>query len=166
MSFDSDTHILTASRPQSLSRQDMFHLTGANSKGKSTKSPMCRSVTVSTDNGTSWKCESLFRPDDMDDTLSTVVEAKVAQAKLLDIVFEGQTLDSRVCLFDKRLYAFEMLAGFCWDVLRSSLFINCARREEKNLTYVIYRGESTIWPANLAASVPQSLEGLLHGRHQ
>lgn len=78
---------------------------------------MCGRVTVTADDGGAWQREALFRPNDMYDTLSLVVETKVREIEGLDVVLQSYTLRTRVSLFDKFVGCSERFPRCGRDVL-------------------------------------------------
>ena len=83
----------------------------------------------------------LLRPNDVDDSLAVVREAKEGQAELLDIVLEGETLSSRVGLLDERLGVLVRLAADGRDV-------------------VVDGSQSQVDSPDLASCLAQTFEGL------
>ena len=84
-----------------LSGQDVFHFTRSNTKGQSSKSTVGGSVRISTDGDTSRQSETLFRSNNVNNSLSFISERKVWQVKVLDIDFQLKHLCSTGGFFDK-----------------------------------------------------------------
>lgn len=94
-------HSNTCSRATCLSCQDMLHFTGSNTECQSTKRSMSCSVRVSTNRDTSWKSKSLFRSNNMDNSLTFIGHSKVFEPEIFDVLFELQHLCSTGSLFNK-----------------------------------------------------------------
>ena len=95
----------------------MLNLACANPKCEGAESSMRGGVTVTTDNGGTRKGEALLWTDDVDDALSLVPKAEVGQTEVLHVLFEGNTLSSRVVLFDEVGHVLEILPGGGGDIL-------------------------------------------------
>jgi hypothetical protein len=70
---------------------------------------MGRCVTVSTYDCGTRERKALLRTDDMYNTLASVIEAKIGNAKFLDIILKGHALKSRVFLLNE---GFDVLESF------------------------------------------------------
>lgn len=95
----------------------MLDLTGSNAKGERTESAVCGRMAVTTHDRGSGQSEALLWPNNVDDSLSVIVEAKKCQVEVADIVVKGSTLRPRIGLFDEALDVFVGLAGCRGDVL-------------------------------------------------
>jgi hypothetical protein len=71
---------------------------------------MGRGVAVTADNSGAWESKTLLGTDDVDDSLTLITKTEVSNAKVLDIVLEGHTLESGIFLFDKGLNIFKVLS--------------------------------------------------------
>ncbi len=72
----------------------MLDLGSANSKGESTKSSMSGCMAVSANKSCPGEGKALFWTNDVDNSLSLVIQAKVCEAKLPDILLESNALCS------------------------------------------------------------------------
>jgi hypothetical protein len=99
----------------------------------------------------------------MDNALSLVAQAKVCDAKVLDILLQGDTLGSRVVLLDKRGDVLEGLAGGGGDVLWRLMLVDAKipGLDAIGKTYVVSGGQSAVWSSDFSAGVLQALESLL-----
>ena len=108
--MDLDSHILAPLCDQGLSSKDMLNLACANTESQSPKGTMGRGVAVTADNSGAWESKTLLGTDDVDDSLTLITKTEVSNAKVLDIVLEGHTLESGIFLFDKGLNIFKVLS--------------------------------------------------------
>ena len=93
---------------QTLRGQHVLYFTGPDTERQGTKRPMGGRMGVATDNSCTGEGESLFRPDDMHDTLADVAHVEKGDAEILAVVFECLNLKSTHC--DRRSPA----AGLWW----------------------------------------------------
>jgi hypothetical protein len=78
---------------------------------------MCRGVAVAAHHGGAGEGEALLGADDVHDALAFVAQAEIRNAEVLDIVLEGDALDSGVLLFDEGLDVLEVFPRGGGDVL-------------------------------------------------
>jgi hypothetical protein len=95
----------------------MLDFTGSNAKGKRPKGAMCRCMTVAAHNSGSWQSEALLWANDVNNSLSIIIETKEGQIEVADIVVEGSTLCPGVGFFDEALDVLVGFAGRRGDVL-------------------------------------------------
>ena len=88
----------------------MFDFTGADAERKGSEGAVGRGVAVTAYHGGAGEGETLLGADDMDNTLSLVAQAKVCNAKLFNILLEGDTLCSGVVFFDEAPDVFQGLS--------------------------------------------------------
>jgi hypothetical protein len=79
----------------------VLDLASADAKGQGTEGAMSRGVAVAADDGGAGEGEALLGADDVDDALALVAEAEVGDAKVLDVLLEGDALRARVILLDE-----------------------------------------------------------------
>jgi hypothetical protein len=111
-------HVLAPLGDQTLGSEDVLDLTGTNTEGEGSKGTVGRSVAVTTDNGGTWQSETLLRANDVDNSLSLVAEAKVCEAKILDVLLESDALYPRVILLNEARNVLQRFPGGGGDVLR------------------------------------------------
>lgn len=78
---------------------------------------MCGGVAVTADNGGTGESEPLLGPDDVNDTLALISHAEVCETKVLDVLFEGGALQTRVGLFNELFDILEVFPRGGRDVL-------------------------------------------------
>lgn len=96
----------------------MLDLAGADAKGEGAEGAMCGGVAVTADNGGAGEGEALLGANDVDDALPLVAQAKVCDAKLLDVLFERDALGPGVVFLDEARDVLEGFPGGCGDILR------------------------------------------------
>ena len=122
----------------------MLNLRRANTKGEGAESTVCAGVAVAADHRRAGKSEALLRTNDVNDTLPLVAQAEVGELEILDVLLEGLALCSAVVLLDEVADVLEVFPGGSRHV-------------------VIGGDKGVVGTANLAAGVPQALEGLGRG---
>jgi hypothetical protein len=95
----------------------VFDLRGADTKSQGTESTVRGGVAVTADDGGGRQGKALLGANDVDDALALVAEAKVCDAKVLDILLEGDALGARVVLLDEASDVLQRFPRRRWDVL-------------------------------------------------
>ena len=120
LSVDLDLHVLTPTCDERLCGQDVLDLTRADAKGQRTERAMCGGVAVAADDGGAGEGKALLGANDMDNALSLVAQAKVCDAKVLDVLLEGDALRPRIILLDEARNVLEGFPGGGGDVLEGT----------------------------------------------
>ncbi|KAJ6444371.1 3-isopropylmalate dehydratase [Purpureocillium lavendulum] len=111
LAVDLDAHVLGALGDEALGGKDVLDLAGANAKGQSAERAMGRGVAVAADNRGAGQGEALLGADNVDNALALVAEAEVGEAKVLDVLLEGDALGARVVFIDERGNVLQSFAG-------------------------------------------------------
>jgi hypothetical protein len=132
LTIDLYPHVLAPLCDQALRGEDMLDLAGANAEGQRTKRAMGGRVAVTADHGRAGEGETLLRPDDMDNSLSLIAEAKVCDTKVLHVLLECYTLRSGVILLDETCNVFQRFASGGRNILLflSDICMRCFWRGE------------------------------------
>jgi hypothetical protein len=137
----------------------------ADTEREGAKGTVCGGVAVTADDGGTGEGEPLLGTDDVDDTLTPIFHAEICETEVLDILFEGGALQTGVGLFNELFDILEVFPRRGGDVL-SQLVDSFIQGDDKKMrkAYVINCDEGAVRPADLAASVLETLE-CLRGRH-
>jgi hypothetical protein len=114
-------HVLAPLRNEALCREHVLHLARANSKGKGAERAMCGGVAVAAHDRGTREREALLGTDNVDNALALVVQAKVGDAIVLDILLERLCLYPRIFFLDELRDRFEVLASGGRDILWSNV---------------------------------------------
>lgn len=117
LTVDVDAHVLALLGEEGLGREDVLDLASSDTEGEGSKGTVGGGVAVTADDGGAGEGETLLGTDDVDDTLTLVVHAKVRQIEVLDVLLEGGDLETGVVLLDELVDILEVLAGAGGDVL-------------------------------------------------
>ena len=97
---DFHLHVFGFFLDQGLRRQNMFHLGRADPVGQRTKCAVCRGVAVTTDNGHTGQCPTLFWANDMHDPLTHVRHGVIMNTEITRIFVQCFDLDTAFFVFD------------------------------------------------------------------
>ena len=120
LAVDLYPHVLAPLGDEALGGEHVLDLAGADAKGESAKSAMGGGVAVAADDGGAGEGEALLGANDMDNALSLVAQAKVCDAKVLDVLLEGDALRPRIILLDEARNVLEGFSGGGGDVLEGT----------------------------------------------
>ena len=121
VAVDLDTHVLAALGDEALGGEDVLDLAGADAKGERAKGAVGGRVRVAAHHGGAGQGEALLRADDVHDALALVAEAKVGQAKVLDVLLESNALCAGIVLLDEGSNVLEPFARRGRDVLAGTV---------------------------------------------
>lgn len=85
-------HVLTPLRDDCLCCEDVLYFTGSNTERQSSESAMSGCMAITTNDRSAWEGKTLLGANDVYDSLTLIAEAEVGDAKLLDVIFESETL--------------------------------------------------------------------------
>ncbi|KAH3659001.1 hypothetical protein OGATHE_006727 [Ogataea polymorpha] len=88
--------------------------------------------------------KSLFRTNNVDNTLSGIGHSEVGQTKVSNVVFQSLHLHPGVILLDESVKALEVLSGVGWDV-------------------VVDGGKGAVWSSDCSACCLETFKGLWTG---
>src|SRR5579859_1817044 len=113
----SNSHVLALSSKKSLRSQNVFDFRCPDSPRKCAKRTMSTSMRISTTHSLPRQSESLFRPNDMDNSLSFIGHAIIRQSEVNDILFKCRNLNPRIRLTNKRSNILESPSRHRWDIM-------------------------------------------------
>lgn len=109
LAIDLYPHVLAPLGDEALGGKHVLDLAGADAKGEGAKGAMCRRVAVAADDCGTGEGEALLGADDVDNSLPLVAQAEICDAKVFDVLLEGDALRPRIILLDE---ARNVLEGF------------------------------------------------------
>lgn len=102
LTIDLDLHVLAALGDERLCSENMLNLTGTDAESKRAKCTVSGGVTVAAYDGGTRQGETLLGADDVDNSLSLVVESEECEVEVLDVLFQSSALCSRVGIINER----------------------------------------------------------------
>ena len=144
IAFHAHFHRLRALQQQRLRGEHVLHLAGADAKGQRAHATMRGGMRIAADDRGAGQREALFRPDDVHDALFARGRAEIANAEILNVLFQRGELLRALRILD-----------------RQALARRIQPRGGRHV--VIGHGQRQFGPANLAPGDAQRLEGLRAG---
>ena len=87
-----DQHVLHFFGNQALGSQHMLDFRGTDTMGQGSKSAVRRGMRITTNNGHTWQCCALLRPDYVNNTLAAIGHLKLDNTELVTVIVEGDDL--------------------------------------------------------------------------
>ncbi|GFF30512.1 LOW QUALITY PROTEIN: Lysine-specific demethylase 8 [Aspergillus udagawae] len=112
-----NAHVLAAAGEEGLSGEDVLDFARADTEREGAEGTVCGGVAVTADNGGTGKREPLLGTDDVNNTLTPISHAEICETEVLDVLFEGGALQTRVGFFDELFDILEVFSRRGRDVL-------------------------------------------------